>query len=87
VSIEAPSLSRVPAGFFDLHPADPRAVAVRGQPVLQDDALEDGEDLAVVSRSRGHSNLLTTADTYAHITPAMQARSAARMDRILAKAS
>ena len=49
--------------------------------------LEDGEDLAVVSRSLGHSNLSTTADTYAHITPAMQARSAARMDRILAKTS
>jgi len=49
--------------------------------------LEDGEDLAVVSRSLGHSNLSTTADTYAHITPAMQTRSAARMDRILAKTS
>jgi integrase len=49
--------------------------------------LEDGEDVAVVSRSLGHSNLSTTADTYAHITPAMQARSAARMDRILAKTS
>lgn len=45
--------------------------------------LEDGEDLALVSRSLGHSKLATTADTYFHVTPAMQQRAAARMDRIL----
>jgi integrase len=49
--------------------------------------LEDGEDLALVSRSLGHSKLSTTADTYGHVTPAMQARIAARMDRILARES
>jgi integrase len=49
--------------------------------------LEDGEDLALVSRSLGHSKLSTTADTYGHVTPAMQARVAARMDRILARDS
>ena len=38
----------------------------------------------MVSRSLGHSNLSTTADVYAHVTPAMQARSAECMDRILA---
>ena len=45
--------------------------------------LEDGEDLAVVSKSLGHANLSTTADIYAHLTLAMQDRAAARMDRIL----
>ena len=45
--------------------------------------IEDGEDLAVVSKSLGHANLSTTADIYAHLTPAMQERSATRMDVIL----
>lgn len=45
--------------------------------------LEDGEELAVVSRSLGHADLSTTADVYAHLTPAMQKRAAERMDRIL----
>jgi integrase len=47
--------------------------------------LEDGEDLAVVSRILGHSQIATTADVYAHLTPAMLERSAARMDAILAQ--
>lgn len=46
--------------------------------------LEDGEELAVVSRSLGHADLSTTADVYAHLTPAMLERAATRMDRILA---
>ncbi len=46
--------------------------------------LEDGEELAVVSRSLGHSQLSTTADVYAHLTPTMLERAASRMDRILA---
>ncbi len=45
--------------------------------------LEDGEELAVVSRSLGHTDLSTTADVYAHLTPAMLERAAARMDRII----
>ncbi len=45
--------------------------------------LEDGEELAVISRILGHSNLSTTADVYAHLTPAMLQRSADRMDGIL----
>jgi integrase len=47
--------------------------------------LEDGEDLGVVSRILGHSQIATTADVYAHLTPAMLERSAARMDAILAR--
>jgi integrase len=35
----------------------------------------------------GHSNLSTTADVYAHYTPAMRDRTAARMDAILARRS
>ena len=45
--------------------------------------LEDGEELAVVSKALGHSQLATTAGVYAHLTPAMLDRTAARMDRIL----
>jgi integrase len=45
--------------------------------------LEDGEDLAVVSRALGHTTLTTTADIYAHVTPAMLDRAAERMDGIL----
>jgi integrase len=47
--------------------------------------LEDGEELGVVSRILGHSQIATTADVYAHLTPAMLERSAARMDAILAR--
>jgi site-specific recombinase XerD len=47
--------------------------------------LEDGEELAVVSRTLGHADLSTTADVYAHLTPAMLERSAARIDRNLAR--
>jgi integrase len=47
--------------------------------------LEDGEDLAVISKALGHSNLSTTADVYAHLTPAMLERTAARMDAVLTR--
>jgi integrase len=47
--------------------------------------LEAGEELAIVSRTLGHADLSTTADVYAHLTPAMLDRSAARMDGILAR--
>ena len=39
--------------------------------------LEAGEELLVVSRMLGHSTISTTADIYAHITPAMLERTAA----------
>jgi integrase len=47
--------------------------------------LENGEDLAVVSRSLGHADLSTTAEVYAHLTPAILQRSADRMDAILGR--
>ena len=47
--------------------------------------LEDGEELVVISRSLGHATTSTTADVYAHLTPAMLERSAARMDSILGR--
>lgn len=45
--------------------------------------LESGESLYEVSQRLGHANIATTGDIYSHVTPAMQDRSAARMDRIL----
>jgi integrase len=45
--------------------------------------LEDGGELAVVSRTLGHADLSTTADVYAHRTTRMLERSAARTDSIL----
>ena len=45
--------------------------------------LEDGEELAIVSRTLGHADLSTMADVYAHLTTQMLERSAARMDPIL----
>jgi site-specific recombinase XerD len=45
--------------------------------------IEDGEELAIVSRTLGHADLSTTANVYAHLTPTMLERSAARMDGIL----
>jgi site-specific recombinase XerD len=47
--------------------------------------LEDGEELAVISRTLGHSQIATTADIYSHLTPAMLERTAARMDGILTR--
>jgi integrase len=41
------------------------------------------QDLAVVSRSLGHASIPTTADVYAHLTPSIEVRAAARMDSIL----
>jgi len=45
--------------------------------------LEQGEDLAIVSKLLGHSSLTTTADVYAHLTHDMRRRAADRMDTIL----
>jgi integrase len=45
--------------------------------------IEAGEDLGAVSRILGHADFATTADIYAHLTPAMLDRAADRMDAIL----
>lgn len=45
--------------------------------------LEAGEELAVISRSLGHSTLSTTADIYLSILPAVHERAADRMDALL----
>jgi len=45
--------------------------------------LENGVDLAVVTKSLGHANISTTADVYAHFTTAMADDAAARIDAIL----
>jgi integrase len=45
--------------------------------------IEGGEELGVVSKILGHANVSTTADVYAHLTPAMTERVANRIDAIL----
>jgi hypothetical protein len=45
--------------------------------------LVDGEEMVVVSRTLGYSTISTTADVYAHVTPATLQRSAERMNGIL----
>jgi integrase len=42
--------------------------------------LEAGEELFVVSKTLGHASIKQTADTYAHVTPALRRRLASRMD-------
>ena len=44
--------------------------------------IEQGEDLGIVSKLLGPTEA-TTLDVYAHLTPAMGERAAARMDEIL----
>jgi len=45
--------------------------------------LEQGEELAVVSRILGHASITTTANVYGHLTDAMASRAAERTDAIL----
>jgi site-specific recombinase XerD len=45
--------------------------------------LESGVDLKTVSTALGHSSIHVTADTYAHVTPAMLQSAADRLDRII----
>ena len=47
--------------------------------------LEQGEELAVVSRILGHASLATTADVYGHLTDAMLERAAEQTDVILGR--
>jgi integrase len=47
--------------------------------------LEQGEELAMVSRIPGHASLSTTADIYGHLTDSMLGRAAERTDVILGR--
>ena len=49
--------------------------------------IEQGVDLATVSRMLGHADLRTTADTYAHLTDRMLQHAASRMDEVLRPAA
>ena len=49
--------------------------------------LEQGEELAVVSRILGHASNTTTANVYGHLTDAMLGRAAERTDAILGRRS
>ena len=45
--------------------------------------IESGKDVSVVSRVLGHADVSTTANVYAHLTPAMLDRTASRIDGVL----
>ena len=47
--------------------------------------LEQGEDLAIVSRILGHASITTTANVYGHLTEAMLGKAAERTDVILGR--
>jgi site-specific recombinase XerD len=47
--------------------------------------IEQGEELGVVSKIQGHSDLATTADVYAHLTMSMTQRAADRIDDVLGR--
>jgi integrase len=47
--------------------------------------LEQGEELAVVSRILGHASIATTADVYGHLTDTMLGQAAERTDTILGR--
>lgn len=47
--------------------------------------LEQGEELAVVSRILGHASITTTANVYGHLTDAMLGKAAERTDAILGR--
>jgi integrase len=44
--------------------------------------LESGEDVKAVSERLGHADVATTLRMYAHVTPTMQKRAAAKADRL-----
>ncbi len=49
-------------------------------------ALEAGVDLKTVSTMLGHSTISTTADVYAHVSPALMRSAADRLDKTLGEA-
>jgi integrase len=50
-------------------------------------AVSAGVDLKTVSAALGHTTLATTADIYAHVTPALLRKAADRLDQTLRSAS
>lgn len=46
-------------------------------------SLQNGDDLKTVSEALGHTNIGTTANTYAHVTDKMRKESAARMENYI----
>ena len=46
-------------------------------------SLQNGDNLKVVSENLGHSNISTTANTYAHVTSEMRRESAERMENLI----
>lgn len=70
-------------GALDLRESRHLRLLGRGGLTSQTLMIESGEDLGVVSRILGHADFATTADVYAHLTPAMLDRAAERMDAIL----
>ena len=63
-------------------PANGSTICAMHAPRLR---LEQGEELAVVSRILGHASITTTANVYGHLTDAMLGRAAERTDVILAR--
>jgi integrase len=49
--------------------------------------LGAGENLKVVSERLGHSTIALTGNTYAHVTPTMQAESVLRLEKVMKKAA
>ncbi len=49
--------------------------------------LEQGEEIAIVSRILGHASITTTANVYGHLTDAMLGQAAERTDTILGRRS
>jgi len=49
--------------------------------------LAEGEELAVVSKLLGHSDVAVTANVYGHLTPAMRHRAAGRVEDALRRKS
>jgi integrase len=50
-------------------------------------ALRDGVPVKVVSETLGHASITLTLDTYSHVLPDMQDDAAARMERLLGRAT
>jgi len=49
--------------------------------------LEEGENLKTVQELLGHADISTTANTYSHVSPEVKKKAAAKMDKLILKAS